>query len=383
MILLSASRFLNLITWMKEETLMSFSIYFKICVEHVSLYLFMYISSYLLWSVYLQLHHPMPYLGLIMIVSNIMGAFGLRFILPSHLLAKKDFRHKLKIYNVYIVWLQVAVFLREILSYFFAKAPADIQFLVPIMVAGAREFDKRIQLRLITKMMGKQDEPGTVLMAIHVGASYSFFIAVRLWEAQFSTLCCTMAIDLVLHLLMTYQIIHEYRKTQGKSVEITYVKNNIKITMLIIAELIEGLTPIIYGVGMAMAYYGPNYHLFSNVGNDYWSTQMKSIRPLFVTMSMLFGIDTLSVLVNSFCLWKALNVNMVSEVCRFLKRYLHLMSISLAVFITGYFTTKDINLGMDGTMYFEWISQEGWIQLVNNSNVITNEQKVELLAQDT
>ena len=100
-------------------------------------------------------------------------------------------------------------------------------------------------------------------------------------------------------------------KTQGKSVEITYVKNNIKITMLIIAELIEGLTPIIYGVGMAMAYYGPNYHLFSNVGNDYWSTQMKSIRPLFVTMSMLFGIDTLSVLVNSFCLWKALNVNIV------------------------------------------------------------------------
>ena len=153
--------------------------------------------------------------------------------------------------------------------------------------------------------------------------------------------------------------------------------------MLIIAELIEGLTPIIYGVGMAMAYYGPNYHLFSNVGNDYWSTQMKSIRPLFVTMSMLFGIDTLSVLVNSFCLWKALNVNMVSEVCRFLKRYLHLMSISLAVFITGYFTTKDINLGMDGTMYFEWISQEGWIRLVNNSNVITNDQKVEILAQDT
>ena len=45
-----------------------------------------------------------------------------------------------------------------------------------------------------------------------------------------------------------------------------------------------------------------------------------------------------------------------------------------------YFAATDINFGMDETLSFQWISDEGWINLVNNSNALTNEEKAEVFA---
>ena len=84
-----------------------------------------------------------------------------------------------------------------------------------------------------------------------------------------------------------------------------------KITTLIIAELIEGFTPLIYGTCILMAYYGPNSHLLSNIGRTYWGEEIKDIRLLFLTMYALFAIDTFSILINAYCLWKAVKVNML------------------------------------------------------------------------
>ena len=43
--------------------------------------------------------------------------------------------------------------------------------------------------------------------------------------------------------------------------------------------------------------------------------------------------------------------------------------------MTAYFATNDINMGMDGTQSFQWTSRKGWINLVNNSNEPTDEDR--------
>ena len=78
---------------------------------------------------------------------------------------------------------------------------------------------------------------------------------------------------------------------------------------------------------------------------------------------------------------KVLKVNMVSEFCRVIKKYWYFMAINFAFFITTYFASKDINFGMDGKLSYTWTSNEGWIRLVNNSKVLTNEEKAELLKE--
>ena len=98
-------------------------------------------------------------------------------------------------------------------------------------------------------------------------------------------------------------------------------------------------------------------------------------------MTLLFAVDTLSVLLNSLAIWNAARVNMLFEFCRVLSKYWFFIAIKLALNMTAYFATNDINMGMDGTQSFQWTSREGWINLVNNSNELTVEGKNDLLKQ--
>ena len=253
-------------------------------------------------------------------------------------------------------------------------------YLVPLMVAAARELDKRIKSKLVRKMMWVQDEAASVLIALDVSTRFSFFIAVRLVDAELFTILCSVAIDFILHSKMTYQIITECKKITISGLKIINTERNRGITMLVLAELVEGLTPLIYGITMAMAYYGPNSRLFSNVKNNYWSEEIKNIGNLFGTMSILSSVDLLSVLINSFCLFKALRVNLLSEFCRVLKEYRHFVAVNIAQMSLLYFVAIDVNFGLDQTMSFMWKSNEGWIHLVNNSIDLRGDEKNELIA---
>ena len=150
-----------------------------------------------------------------------------------------------------------------------------------------------------------------------------------------------------------------------------------------ITELIEGFAPLIYGFCMAMAYYGPNAHILSNVGNNYWSKPIEDIGPLFTLMVVLFAIDTLSAVVNSFFIWTIVKVNIIRELYRVLRKYWFFMAIKLAFNVATYFQGNDINFGHDNSRRFEWTSNEGWTNLVNRSNDLTDEQKRGLIAQTT
>ena len=227
--------------------------------------------------------------------------------------------------------------------------------------------------------MGELDEVATVLLAIVIGTNYSFFIAIRLVGADLATICSTVTIDFALHLRMTFKIIKEFKRINNETLANT--ENNTKITSLIIAELIEGFTPAMYAIGIVMAYYGPNARLFSNIGNTYWSTEIEELGPVFATMSILFGVDLLSIMINSFCIWKAVKVDMISEFFRFLKTYWYMLALWLSSNMVAYFSSIDINMGNDATGSFQWISNEGWINLVNTSTVLRKEEKAELIAK--
>ena len=379
--LISAGRILfQLAIYTQEKTLIKTPIFFKIYLIHLIPYVVLYVLSYVIWSVYLKFNHPQPNLGLMCIlISYVLMMIGIWCFLPSHVLAKQEFRRKLKLFMLLIVWGVINVILREFLSVLFVKAPAGLQFLVPFLVAGCRELYKRGASKVVTKMMVEKDEPASAQIAMNVSTDFCLFISIKLVGAEFSTICSTVVIDFALHLKATIEIIKEFRKVD----EAGYVKVNqeikTKITTLIIAELIEGFTPLIYGTCILLAYYGPNSHLLSNIGSTYWGEEIKDIRLLFSTMSALFAVDIVSILINSFCLWKAVKVNMLSEFCCVIRKYWYFMVFHLAYLMNAYISSTDINFGVDQSRSFQWISNDGWINLVNTSTILTDEEKVELM----
>ena len=376
--LLAGLDFLNLTVWTEEKSLLSPFVFLKMFAMYMITAIFFYILSHAIWSVYLEYNHPLPNLGLTIWAIVITFCIGLWFILPSNLLTKTEFRKKLRIYMLYKLWTQISGILKEVLAYFFANPPATYQFLVPFMIAGCREVDKYFRATLITRMMGMQNESAAILNAINVSSGYSLFIAIRIVGAEFSTIFCIMAIDFFFNLRTAYGKIKELKRIKTDSIENETTHNDMSM-ILAIEELIEGFTPIIYAAGMTMAYYGPNAHIFSTVGNSYWSERIEDIGPLLVTMTILFGVYTLNLLTNSFYLWKAAKVNMPQEFCEVLGKYWHFMAINFACLMTTHFAANDVNFGMDGTQSFQWISQQGWMNLVNNSNVLNDEEKVSLL----
>ena len=310
----AGSVLLDLISWTKERTLISVKIYLKMYLMIVIPCFILYIACYIIWCIFLQFNHPLPYLAIICLFPTwIILPFGLWFILPQNLLMKDDFRRKLKMYMKYFSWFLVMVVQNESLSLLFVNVPGTLQVVVIMLVIGCQKFDMKFRSQLISKMMGQQDETAMVLLSVNVGVLYSIFISVRLVGAELATVCCSVFIGFVSHFIMTYHIIKDFRKVTNDQIDSKNREKKMRITKLVITELIEGFTPIIYGVCIGMAYYGPNAHLFSNIGNTYWSLKMDDIGPVFRTMCILFFVDTFSVIINSFLLWRILHVDRMAK----------------------------------------------------------------------
>ena len=152
------------------------------------------------------------------------------------------------------------------------------------------------------------------------------------------------------------------------------------VTKLALSELTEGITPLVYAIGVSMAYYGFNGVLLRGVKNDFWGAKLvHDPRYLFLMMLFLFGVDVLSMLVNSFLLLTFTKVNLFRECCRIMKIYWNFIVANFAIKMMVMFVTKDINLGMDNTGELNWTTDDGRISLIINSTDLSIKEKSLLL----
>ena len=86
-----------------------------------------------------------------------------------------------------------------------------------------------------------------------------------------------------------------------------------------------------------MAYHGPNAHLFAFIGKTHWGEPIQDLGPLYQTMSILFVVDLLTVLISSFFLWKVLHLNMLAEFYQVLTKYWYFVAIYLSAVFVGAF----------------------------------------------
>ena len=375
--ILSAGSFLlDLRFWTQEKALISIRVYLKMYLVILTPCTVLYITCYIIWSLWLEYNHPLPYLSIVCLLPTwITWPFALWFILPSGLLTNLVFRRKLRMYMAYFVWFVIMVFQNEVLSFLFVNSYAELQFLVVFLLAACQKFDTKLRSKLIHKIMGNENEAGIAILAADINIMYSTFIAIRLVRAELATVCCSVVVGFASHLWMTYRIIKDSRNKMNLEHEIAKTGRNNQITKLIITELIEGLTPIIYGIHMALAYFGPNAHIFSNVGNSYWSKTMNDIGPVFRTMSILFFVDLLSVMINSLLLWKMLNVNIFKQFNEVLCEYWFIIAVPLELSMSLYLACTDVNLGIDETHSYPWISREGRLYLIYNMTDHPNNTK--------
>ena len=90
----------------------------------------------------------------------------------------------------------------------------------------------------------------------------------------------------------TYKIIQSHKKTGTEKDGNGNMQKQLFVRKLVLAEITEAISPIVFAIGFAMAYYGPNSTIIGNVKNEYWDyKKVDDVSHLFHMMLLLFGVD--------------------------------------------------------------------------------------------
>ena len=339
---------------------------------------------YFIWVIIADLNPPMPFVGLIVMVVGLnFTVLGTFFLFPSDPSGDIWFKRKLKTHAKYYYWWIFVYIQREILSLVFKKLPHQVQPIIALMIPVLRNGNQRVFSKMVNEMAGKEDEFANVWISIGLNVHYAFFITIRLADSETFTAISIMAIDFLFHLTYTYKIVQIHNKVaiESNDIQIWKKEKHNTILKLVMAETTEGIVPLVYAVGFVMAYYGPNAMLIGNVSSSIWAYKaVEDVGGLLTVVILLFGIDLLSIFLNSYFLFKFTDINLIQEFLRFLNKYWILLVLRMGHVTTNYFIFNDVNLGMDMTTKFSWISDEGRMNFINSSIELSYEEKQSLIA---
>ena len=341
----------------ENQEVISISYFLKILFGLLFSWVATHCICYAYWSVYLSYNHPIPFLGLICYLAiNLMSGVAILIFVYSGNNCKDNFRGKKKYVILYELRKIVVTFFTGLLRMIFRRlADSDAQCVVSILIPIVKWCNKSIVLKLVHKMVGTENEKANVLVGIGINVGYGLFVATQLANARNSTVFCIVAIDFLIQLKMSWRII-QLNKSIGvhddPSLQTEKKKETAKLAS---AELCEGLTPLVYAISFAMAYYGPNSQLINHVGIGIWGAiAVQDVNRTFIVLFVMFAIDVMSVLLNALIIWISTKVNLFQEFCAFLNKYWYIMAIKLATLSYDYFFSNDINYGLDWTGKFCW-----------------------------
>ena len=338
------------------------------------------------WTSLMGLQYPMPLMGLFVFFTGWLSFIcTMRFgvIYPSNLWKNLVFRKTIKTYVMFEAWILVMAFQSDVLAFGFKAITGSPQCLFALMIPLARAMNKKILMKFVAKMVGNNDEMANVFHEARVNIIYALFVAIRMNGAENLTVVSIILVDILLQSKLAIDIIKMKRQvsTDGSVRDAMSTRLEKQILKLLMAELTEGLVPISYAIGFAMLYYGPNAHLTGNVLSDLWQYEkVEDVTRLFFIQGILFGVDLLCVTMNAYLVANFGNVDLMKQLCKLLKNYWMVFAILMMDNIFFYFAFHDINLGVDMTLTFEWITAEGRMKFINDSTEIMKDEKESLLS---
>ena len=344
-----------------------------------------YLSIYSIWTIVLGNSHPMPFFVMATYMTSWIFSFVLIwFTIPSDLRKDKVARMKIKAYFFYQCMWIVIQFQLTALTQIFQMLSAGLrpQWIMALLIPSCRALNHKILGKLVYKMVGPCNKLADILLSTSVDMYFGLYVAILLASASEFTVYCILGVDLLLHFRSCFQIARLQQRIQTNEGETEEMKNIMDkdVEDLILSEVIEGLIPISYAANFATAYYGPNATLIGNVRSNYFDfKEIEDIDNVFISMIQLFAVDVCCILVTAITLWFSGKRNILKEFCKIMKKYWIILAIKLA---GGFYTTfaqNDVNVGMDTTFKFEWITKEGRIRFIQNATDISTIEKLFLL----
>ena len=372
---------LILFMFTQKQSLLSIWLFLKLYFWSLLSWNVVYCACYIFWTIYLGYSHPMPFLGYFAsVLTMIVRLAGLWFLLPQDLLADEIDRSKLKYFTIFSLCLVSGVTWKSMLTVIFTNLPDLFQWTFAFMVPAVKKLQVWFYSKFMNRIVDKDNEIGDVWLSMVINIQFAMYVLNWIRRAQLSTAVCMALVESLLHIRMSHQIAKQKKRVVLDPTDETSLIKNKSIVNLVMVETCEGLVPLVHVICFAMAYYGPNSSLIGNVGNNYWGYEkVDDPRQVFLVSFAMLTMTLVALLVNAIWLWIVAKIDIFQEFSRIFKNYWFFMAIGFANRFFVHFFANDINFGMDRTLRFEWITEEGKFQFIQNSTELTNEEKAFLL----
>ena len=311
------------------DTLVAIKYYFKadsnFCIK---LFVQLYFSTAILWvginvlchyiwTVAIGYRHPMPLSLLPGYITFIIHYLLLYFFISQDTSWKRHFSLRFKPLIKSRVWCILIDLQYKGLNVLFNMLPPGIQWVLAFILPLIREVNYNVLVHIMFKEP-KIEDSGEENLVIGMYGYSALYIAIRLGQTTTNiTSIVILLVDFSLNLYSYHQIINLHRSTVPmiQFVSTRFLKmQEFALTKLVLTEIIEILVPLSYLITMLLAYYGPNADLLGNIQFGCWQfQQIEDIGGVVIAIMTMFLIDTSSVLIGSFWLWKSCSMNFLDK----------------------------------------------------------------------
>ena len=303
--------------YLKIDSMISFPVFMKLYAPLVFLWIVIFCSVNMAWTVGTGNNSPVPFSLLLGIVPWFFQYVLLYFLIPKHVM-NEDIKKKYRAFLISRAW---ALFFEQQLrglSFLFTIIPPDIQWILAFLIPSIREINYHIIYHIMMSFLDMKDGEDGII--ISVNAFSSLYVAITLGQrATQTTLICVLAIDFILNLYSCHSIVRLHRSINPEAQDTSKEMKNRKyhLNKLIYTEMMEVLIPILYAVTVLIAYYGPNAEVLGNIKNDYWQYEkIDDIGTLIGVQALMFAIDSCSAVMVGIWLWRSCNIDFLMETCR-------------------------------------------------------------------
>ena len=270
---------------------------------------------YLIWSVYLGYNSPMPF---VIFFDGIVVCLTILFVLWQYFQKRygndSPIIPNLKHYCVYslLTWSVIISCQAALAIYLYTNR--YLQWLSVILIVFSKKIISDLMCKFICKAAVSEDFLTVQgISDIQVAVAYkSFVIMIMTSETYGITNGFVLVIPFLLNMHICFQVInlHQQISNDGNDTEHLHVRKLRLLMKLLINEIVEFLTPLIFLITFIIAYYGPNATIIGNVQNNYWQYGCVENLLSYVSVILLMTIVDLSSAVISVCLlWKICKIN--------------------------------------------------------------------------
>ena len=377
----SASHILELYIFTNQQDLLRKSHYLKVFLTCSLSFAVPYCTSYLVWTILLENNHPLPSLGSFTVLGGLsINIVSFWFFFSPDLRKQETIRRQAKAFLIFRLWAFLHTFARGVLS---TIAKSSVQWLLIMLIPLFRNFGIWVAERMVNKFPEANNEDVKFLLRSEMMINYTTYLTGRVTTLNPTTIYGIFIVELALHVIACYEIVKNSNKIDVDAQSTANAKiikdRKENIQTLVMSEFTEAVVPVAFAIVFSMVFFGPNAILMNGVGNNYFGGNViKDSQVFYLGMLQIFAFDVLVMIMSVISLKCLCDVNLFHEFCNIMKKYWIVFLIKLPS-ITFYYVTNDVNLGMDESTKFLWITDEGRHQMICYAEEHLDEENSRLL----